>query len=129
MPAPPVVALGMQGLHQNGATNGARKPYTAAAPKEVAVRELPFYPAQATLLRPTQLVAKDGAEQQQQTLAFYLSPEQAVTVNNGRKVESNGMVVYKMHILLRFSKPAADSVLDDDFPRNLCLKVKNKVSV
>ena len=132
MPANPMLALGMQGLaNQNGsATNGARKPYIPHTPKtpELVIRDLPFYPVKATLLRPTPLVASGSAEQQQQSLAFYLSPEQAITVNNGRKVETNGMVVYKMHILLRFTKPAADSVQDDDFPRNLCLKVNNKVS-
>ena len=40
-------------------------------------------------------------EAQTQNLAFYLTQEQANTVNNGRRVEANGMVVYKMHILLR----------------------------
>ena len=64
---------------------------------------------------------------QQQNLAFYLTQDQANTVNNGRKVETNGMVVYKMHILLRFTKMSADQVQDDDFPKNLCLKVNNKV--
>ena len=44
-------------------------------------------------------------------------------MNNGRKVETNGMVVYKMHILLRFTKMSPDNVQDDDFPKNLCLKV------
>jgi len=131
MPATPNLALGMQGLaNQNGsATNGARKPYIPHTPKtpELVIRDLPFYPVKATLLRPTPLVASGSAEQQQQSLAFYLSPEQAITVNNGRKVETNGMVVYKMHILLRFTKPASDNVQDDDFPRNLCLKVNNKV--
>ena len=134
--APPptnMLALGLQGLGtQNGSSQnggGVRKPYIPAVPKtpEVKIRDLPFYPVKATLLRPTPLVAKDSAEQQQQSLSFYLSPEQAITVNNGRKVEANGMVVYKMHILLRFTKPAADNVQDDDFPRNLCLKVNNKV--
>ena len=126
-----MLALGLQGLStQNGSSqNGVRKPYIPAVPKtpEVKIRDLPFYPVKATLLRPTPLVAKDSAEQQQQSLSFYLSPEQAITVNNGRKVEANGMVVYKMHILLRFTKPSADNVQDDDFPRNLCLKVNNKV--
>jgi hypothetical protein len=42
---------------------------------------------------------------QTQNLAFYLTQEQANTVNNGRRVEANGMVVYKMHILLRQEKP------------------------
>ena len=134
--APPssnMMALGLQGLStQNGSSQnggGVRKPYIPAVPKtpEVKIRDLPFYPVKATLLRPTPLVAKDSAEQQQQSLSFYLSPEQAITVNNGRKVEANGMVVYKMHILLRFTKPSADNVQDDDFPRNLCLKVNNKV--
>ena len=37
------------------------------------------------------------------------------------------MVVYKMHILLRFTKMSPDQVQDDDFPKNLCLKVNNKV--
>ena len=44
-------------------------------------------------------------EIQQQNLAFYLTQEQANMVNNGRKVETNGMVVYKMHILLRYVLP------------------------
>ena len=128
-----MLALGLQGLgSQNGSAQnggGVRKPYIPAVPKtpEVKIRDLPFYPVKATLLRPTPLVVKDSAEQQQQSLSFYLSPEQAITVNNGRKVESNGMVVYKMHILLRFTKPSPDNVQDDDFPRNLCLKVNNKV--
>lgn len=130
-PSSNMLALGLQGLStQNGSSqNGVRKPYIPAVPKtpEVKIRDLPFYPVKATLLRPTPLMAKDSAEQQQQSLSFYLSPEQAITVNNGRKVEANGMVVYKMHILLRFTKPSADNVQDDDFPRNLCLKVNNKV--
>ena len=130
-PSSNMLALVLQGLStQNGSSqNGVRKPYIPAVPKtpEVKIRDLPFYPVKATLLRPTPLMAKDSAEQQQQSLSFYLSPEQAITVNNGRKVEANGMVVYKMHILLRFTKPSADNVQDDDFPRNLCLKVNNKV--
>ena len=131
-PSSNMLALGLQGLGaQNGSQNGGgvRKPYVPAVQKapEVKVRDLPFYPVKATLLRPTPLVAKDSAEQQTQSLSFYLSPEQAITVNNGRKVEANGMVVYKMHILLRFTKTSADNVQDDDFPRNLCLKVNNKV--
>lgn len=74
-------------------------------------------------------MGKDPGEQQQQAAAFYLSAEQATAVNNGRRVEANGMVVYKIHILLRFTKAAPDGVQDDDFPRNLCLKVNNKVTV
>ena len=64
-----------------------------------------------------------------QSLAFYLTPEQANIVQNGRKVETNGMVVYKMHVLLRFTKTTSDGVQDDDFPKNVVLKVNNKVSV
>ena len=67
-------------------------------------------------------------DMQNQNLAFYLTHEQANIVNNGRKVESNGMVVYKMHILLRFTKVSSDRSQDDDFPKNLVLKVNNKVS-
>jgi len=129
-PKPPHLALGLQGLgSQNGSSRPISRPYVPHPPKapEVAIRDLPFYPVKATLLRPVQLSAKDASEQQQQSLAFYLSPEQAITVNNGRKVEANGMVVYTMHILLRFTKPSYDNVQDDDFPRNLCLKVNNKV--
>ena len=63
-----------------------------------------------------------------QSLAFYLTPEQANIVQNGRKVETNGMVVYKMHVLLRFTKTTSDGVQDDDFPKNVVLKVNNKVS-
>jgi hypothetical protein len=40
-------------------------------------------------------------EAQTQNLAFYLTQDQASAVNNGRRVETNGMVVYKNHILLR----------------------------
>ena len=113
---------------------------------DVKIRDLPFYPVKATLLRPCAITAKDTQvcgsnpqfenefqlyhhyqETQQQNLAFYLTQDQANTVNNGRKVETNGMVVYKMHILLRFTKMSADQVQDDDFPKNLCLKVNNKV--
>jgi len=95
---------------------------------DVKVRDLPFFPVKAMLLRPCLLNPKDAKQElQQQNLAFYLSPDQANVVNSGRKVESNGMVVYKMHILLRFTKKSADGVHDDDFPKNLCLKVNNKV--
>ena len=37
------------------------------------------------------------------------------------------MVVYKMHILLRFTKISDDGIQDDDFPKNLILKINNKV--
>ena len=37
------------------------------------------------------------------------------------------MVVYKMHILLRFTKISNDGIQDDDFPKNLILKINNKV--
>ena len=37
------------------------------------------------------------------------------------------MVVYKMHILLRFTKLSGDGIQDDDFPKNLVLKINNKV--
>ena len=37
------------------------------------------------------------------------------------------MVVYKMHILLRFTKKSPDGIQDDDFPKNVVLKVNNKV--
>ena len=37
------------------------------------------------------------------------------------------MVVYKMHILLRFTKISEDGIQDDDFPKNLILKINNKV--
>ena len=67
-------------------------------------------------------------EQQNQSLAFYLTPEQANIVSNGRVVQSNGMVVYKMHILLRFTKISDDGIQDDDFPKNLILKINNKVN-
>ena len=60
-------------------------------------------------------------------MAFYLTPEQANIVSNGRVVQSNGMVVYKMHILLRFTKTSDDGIQDDDFPKNLILKINNKV--
>ena len=60
-------------------------------------------------------------------MAFYLTPEQASIVSNGRVVQNNGMVVYKMHILLRFTKLSADGIQDDDFPKNLILKINNKV--
>ena len=76
----------------------------------------------------TQVLLNLYQDTQQQNLAFYLTQEQANMVNMGRKVESNGMVVYKIHILLRFTRMSADSVQDDDFPKNLCLKVNNKVS-
>ena len=66
-------------------------------------------------------------DSQNQNLAFYLTQEQANIVNNGRKVETNGMVVYKMHILLRFTKMSPDGIQDDDFPKNVVLKVNNKV--
>ena len=33
-----------------------------------------------------------------------------------------------MHILLRFTKISADGIQDDDFPKNLILKINNKVS-
>jgi len=92
------------------------------------IRDLPFFPVKSTLLRPCNLTAKDSSQEaQQQNLAFYLTQEQANTVNNGRKVEANGMVVYKMHILLRFTKKSPDNFHDDDFPKNLCLKVNNKI--
>eukprot|EP00088_Acartia_fossae_P029689 TRINITY_DN3056_c0_g1_i1.p1 TRINITY_DN3056_c0_g1~~TRINITY_DN3056_c0_g1_i1.p1 ORF type:complete len:467 (-),score=151.82 TRINITY_DN3056_c0_g1_i1:1315-2715(-) len=95
---------------------------------DVKVRDLPFFPIKAMLLRPCLLKPKDVSQElQQQNLAFYLSPDQANIVNSGRKVEANGMVVYKMHILLRFTKKSGDGVHDDDFPKNLCLKVNNKV--
>ena len=68
-------------------------------------------------------------DSQNQNLAFYLTQEQANIVNNGRKVETNGMVVYKMHILLRFTKMSSDGIQDDDFPKNVVLKVNNKVRV
>ena len=32
------------------------------------------------------------------------------------------------YLLFRFTKAASDNVHDDDFPKNLCLKVNNKVS-
>ena len=60
-------------------------------------------------------------------MAFYLTPEQANIVSNGRVVQNNGMVVYKMHILLRFTKVSEDGIQDDDFPKNLILKINNKV--
>ena len=117
---------------------------------DVSVRDLPFYPVKATLLKPCTLVAKKNStvksaffshnsaykinytnkhfqDSQNQNLAFYLTQEQANIVNNGRKVESNGMVVYKMHILLRFTKKSPDGIQDDDFPKNVILKVNNKV--
>jgi len=95
---------------------------------DAKVRDLPFFPIKAMLLRPCLLNPKNATEEiQQQNLAFYLSPDQANIVNSGRKVEANGMVVYKMHILLRFTKKSVDGVHDDDFPKNLCLKVNNKV--
>jgi len=95
---------------------------------DIKVRDLPFFPIKAMLLRPCLLNAKDTTQElQTQNLAFYLSPEQANMVNKGRKVETNGMVVYKMHVLLRFSKKSEDGIHDDDFPKNLVLKVNNKV--
>jgi len=95
---------------------------------DIKVRDLPFFPIKAMLLRPCLLNAKDATQElQTQNLAFYLSPEQANMVNKGRKVETNGMVVYKMHVLLRFSKKSDDGIHDDDFPKNLVLKVNNKV--
>lgn len=107
----------------NGRSNTGRLSFP-----DCKIRELPFFPVKSTLLRPCNLTPKDSSQEaQQQNLAFYLTQEQANTVNNGRKVEANGMVVYKMHILLRFTKMAPDNVHDDDFPKNLCLKVNNKV--
>merc|ERR1719150_1188347 len=96
---------------------------------DVRIRDLPFYPVKATLLRPSSLVLKDkdSQEQQNQSLAFYLTPEQANIVSNGRVVQNNGMVVYKMHILLRFTKSSDDGIQDDDFPKNLVLKINNKI--
>ena len=32
-----------------------------------------------------------------------------------------------MHILLRFTKMSPDGIQDDDFPKNVVLKVNNKV--
>ena len=32
-----------------------------------------------------------------------------------------------MHILLRFTKTSNDGIQDDDFPKNLILKINNKV--
>ena len=116
--------------------------------QDARIRDLPFYPVKATLLRPSSLTQKDKdsqvspppnfsftislnlklfQEQQNQSLAFYLTPEQASIVSNGRVVQNNGMVVYKMHILLRFTKLSADGIQDDDFPKNLILKINNKV--
>lgn len=34
-----------------------------------------------------------------------------------------------MHILLRFTKMSSDGIQDDDFPKNIVLKVNNKVRV
>jgi len=107
--------------------NGKNPPGRLAFP-DCKIRDLPFFPVKSTLLRPCNLAPKDSTQEaQQQNLAFYLTQEQANCVNNGRKVETNGMVVYKMHILLRFTKAASDNVHDDDFPKNLCLKVNNKI--
>jgi len=110
----------------NGTTNKSTPPGRLNFP-DIKIRDLPFYPVKATLLRPCAIVQKDTQETQSQNLAFYLTQEQAETVNKGRRVENNGMVVYKMHILLRFTKMDVSAVQDDDFPKNLCLKVNNKI--
>merc|ERR1719309_1782350 len=114
------------------AVNGTSHSHNKNAPgrlnfPDIKIRDLPFYPVKATLLRPCAIAPKDNQETQSQNLAFYLTQDQAETVNKGRRVETNGMVVYKMHILLRFTKMSPDQVQDDDFPKNLCLKVNNKI--
>jgi len=126
----PPVAITMPQNHRLTPTNGVNKQTNGVHSfPDVRIRDLPFYPVKATLLRPCSLTAKskDSLDTQNQNLAFYLTQEQANIVNNGRKVESNGMVVYKMHILLRFTKASPDGIQDDDFPKNIVLKVNNKV--
>jgi len=128
VPVKPTVRTTTVPVTNARAQNGGRSAPGRLSFPDCKIRDLPFFPVKATLLRPCNLTPKDASnEAQQQNLAFYLTQEQANTVNNGRKVETNGMVVYKMHILLRFTKMAPDNVHDDDFPKNLCLKVNNKI--
>ena len=71
-----MLALGLQGLgSQNGSAQnggGVRKPYIPAVPKtpEVKIRDLPFYPVKATLLRPTPLVVKHSPSQLTMVTSF-----------------------------------------------------------
>merc|ERR1719282_1939921 len=65
-------------------TNGINDTPGRLSFPDVRIRDLPFYPVKATLLRPCVLTpkVKDSTDTQNQGLAFYLTQEQANGVND-----------------------------------------------
>jgi len=97
---------------------------------DVSLKKLPFYRIEETLLKASTLQPMGKGKNiktEHQNFTFYLTPAQLNRINNSRYKNDKGMMENRQQIQLRFCLLETTSDQEDNFPKNVSIKVNGKV--
>lgn len=94
---------------------------------DVALRRLPFFDIESTLLKPCSLQPNCNARFQEQNFTFHLTPQQASAISNSSYRNELGRPEYRKQIQMRFSLLETSCDQEDNFPSSICVKINGRV--
>jgi len=97
---------------------------------DVSLKKLPFYKVEEVLLKPSTLQPMGkgkNVKSEHQNFSFHLTPAQISRINTTRFRSNKGLMENRHQIQLRFSLLDTTSDQEDNFPKNVSMKVNGKV--